>query len=335
MKIDVELVSPLSDAASRARELEDAGADGVVTFEGPSDPLLPLALVAAQTSLEIYPSCCVAFPRSPTHLAQTAWDLNVLADGGFKLGIASQIRPHVERRFGAVWGKPVPHMRELIAAIRAVFDSWQNGTRLAHRGEYYELTLMTPAFSPRPSPHGPPPIWLGALGPRMTALAAQAADGQVLHGMHTESYLMQHVVPTMEQTLRATGRARSDFTLAVNVIVGAGVDADERTRARESARQLVSFYASTPAYRVVLDASGWGDVQTNLNTLSKEGKWAEMASLVGDEMLDAIVLTGEPDEVAEKLRSRYGGVADRVAIYSPGAAPERMLDIVRAFKSNG
>ncbi len=335
MKIDAEIVAPLRGVAERARVLEDAGAHGVITFEAAFDPFFPLLLAATATQLDLYPSCCVAFPRSPTHLAQLAWELQRLSGGRFKLGVATQIPPHVERRFGAAWGRPVPHMREFIDATRAVFASWQDGASLKFEGEYYKLSLMTPAFNPGPLPDGPPPIWLGALGPRMTDLAASVADGQIVHGFHTQPYLREHIVPRVDAALRSGGRDRAAFTLSVNVIVGSGNDAAQLDAAREAVRQMIAFYGSTPAYRVSLEEGGWGDVQEQLNGLSKAGRWRDMAAQVPHAMLDAIALVGPPDEVAAGLRERYDDVADRVAIYTPAGAPDCSAEIVRAFRRLG
>ncbi len=334
LRIDVEVVAPLVGVADRARVLADAGADGILAFEDVHDPFFPLLLVAvAGVGLDLYPSCAVAFPRSPTHLAQVAWELQAVSGGRFALGVAPQVRPHVERRFSATWGRPVDHMAEFIGATRAVFDCWQQRTRLSYSGEYYDLSLMTPAFAPEPLEVGPPPIWLGALGPRMTALAGRVADGQVVHGFHTQPYLRHHLLPTLNDALTGAGRRREDFTVAINVIVGAGVDDAERGAAREAVRRMLGFYGSTPAYRVSLEVAGWGAVQGRLNELSKQGRWRDLAGEVTDEMLDAIAIVGSPEAVAAELRARYGDVADRVGVYTPADAPDRSAEIVRAFRS--
>lgn len=333
MKIDVEVVAPLRGVAARAGQLADAGADGILTFEDSSDPFFPLLLAATSSDLDLYSSCAVAFPRSPTHLAQAAWELQSLSGGRFALGIAPQVRPHVERRFSAVWGRPVAHMGELIDATKAVFDCWQKAAPLSFAGDYYNLSLMTPAFAPAPLADGLPPIWLGALGPRMTELAATKADGQIVHGFHTQAYLRDHLLPTLDATLVEAGRARDEFTVAVNVIVGSGIDETERAAAREAVRFLLGFYGSTPAYRVALEVAGWGTTQERLNALSKQGRWRELAAEVSDEMIDTIAVVGSPEEVAERLWSRYGDVADRVGVYTPAGAPDRSAEIVEAFRS--
>ncbi len=332
MKIDAEVVGALGEVAGRARRLEAAGADGVFTFEDATDPFFPLVLAAAATSLDVYPSCCVGFPRSPTHLAQQSWDLQRLTGGRFKLGVAPQVRAHVERRFSAVWGRPVAHMRELVAATKAVFASWQDGVRLAHDGTYYRLSLMTPAFNPGPLPCGPPPIWLGALGPRMSALAGEVAEGQVVHGFHTVEHLTEVVVPAVTDGLHRSGRDRDGFDVVVNVVVGAGLDPDERDLARAAVRQLLAFYGSTPAYRVALESIGRGPLQEELNALVRAGRWRDLAAAVPDDVINSIALLGSPDEVADGLRSRYAGIADRVAVYTPAGAPDRAVEIIEAYR---
>ncbi len=332
MKIDAEVVAPLHGVPARARQLAEAGVDGILSFEDAHEPFFPLLLAATAASLDLYPSCAVAFPRSPTHLAQVAWELHAVSGGRFALGVAPQVRPHVERRFSARWGRPVDHMGELIDATRAVFHCWQHRSALSYSGEYYDLSLMTPAFAPPPLDAGPPPIWLGALGPRMTALAGARADGQIVHGFHTQPYLRDHLLPTLHIALAEAGRSRDSFTVAVNVIVGAGVDDAECRAARAAVRRMLGFYGSTPAYRVSLDAAGWGDTQERLHQLAKQAKWGDLASEVGDEMLDAIAVVGSPEEVAAELHHRYGDVADRVGVYTPADAPDRSVEIVRAFR---
>jgi probable F420-dependent oxidoreductase len=266
------------------------------------------------------------------HLAYQAWDLQRLSGGRFALGLGSQIRPHIEKRFSARWHKPVAQLRELTAAIKAIFACWHDGEGLAFRGDYYTLTLMTPTFVPAPL-DTPPPIWLGALGPRMTQAAAEVADGLLIHPFNTEHYLRSVTVPAVERGLDAAGRARKGFSVGVDVITCLYGDETERAAAEQACRANLAFYASTPAYKVTLDAHGWGDVQPELNRLSKEGRWAEMPGLVDDEMLRTICVCGTPREAVAQLHARYGDLADRVALSMPSAVNSSLLaELVDRFR---
>ena len=333
MRIDAPLTADYPDLARRVHELADAGVDGAFTLEGNRDVFLPLALAAATgRQLDLYPNVAIAFPRSPMHLAYQAWDLQRLTGGRFALGLGSQIRTHIEKRYSARWHKPVAQMRELTAAIKAVFACWHEGRRLDFRGDYYTLTLMTPTFVPARIEH-PPPVWLGALGPRMTQAAAEVADGVLIHPFNTERYLRTMTMPAVERGLAASGRDRGALTVGVDVICGLWETDEERVAVEQACRFNVAFYASTPAYKVTLDAHGWGDLQPELNRLSKEGRWAEMGALVDDELLRTVCLLGTPAEAAAELRRRYAGVADRVALSMPAstsaASLAALVDLVR------
>jgi probable F420-dependent oxidoreductase len=263
------------------------------------------------------------------HLAYQAWDLQRLTGGRFALGLGSQIRPHIEKRYSARWDKPVRQMRELVAATKAIFRTFQDGEPLDFRGDYYTFTLMTPTFVPERLEWGPPPIWMGALGPLMTKAAAEVADGVLIHPFNTERFLREQSLPRVEAGLAAAGRDRAGFTLTVTAIVCLYGTDDERAVAEQGCRFNLAFYGSTPSYRVTLDVHGWGELQPELNRLSKEGRWAEMGRLVDDELLDAVCVRGTPAEVASTLRSRYAGVADRVAFSVPyGVRPELLAEVI-------
>lgn len=298
----------LADAAERARELRDAGASGVATFEGAHDVFAPLTLAAAVGGLDLMTNVAIAFPRNPIHLAHQANDHQLLSGGRFRLGLGTQIRPQIEKRFGAQFEHPVARMTELIAALRAIFEAWNTGGRLDFRGEYYRHTLMTPTFNPGPNPHGPPPIYVGALGPRLTRATAEHADGLLVMPFGSKRFLQQSTMPAVRAGLEASGR--TDFTIIPEVIVSAGDHA--------GTRRLLSFYGSTPAYRPVLAAHGWEDLQPELNAMSKQGRWQEMASLIDDEMMHTIAACGTPADIAAHIRDRLDGVSDTVFLYQAG-----------------
>ena len=322
--IDTQLRG-FATAAAEAGQLADAGVDGAFSFEGPHDGFVPLTLAAPATRVDLYTNVAIALPRNSMQLAYMANDLQVLSGGRFKLGLGSQIKPQIEKRFGAAFDPPVARMRELVLALRAIFNAWATGERLRFEGEYYRHTLMTPMFNPGPSPGGPPPIWLGALGPRMTRMAAEVADGLLVMPFSTERYFTEHTLPVIADGLAAAGRTRADLTVISQAIVCVGRDEAEFEAAVGGVKALLSFYGSTPSYRPVLDAHGWGDLHIELNALSKQGRWMDMIGLIDDDVLNTIAICGTPAEVAAQLARRFDDVADRVAFYMPYAAP---LDLV-------
>jgi probable F420-dependent oxidoreductase len=301
----------LSDAADRARELRDAGAGGVASFEGAHDVFAPLTLAATVGGLDLMTNVAIAFPRNPIHLAHQANDHQLLSSGRFILGLGTQIRTQIEKRFGAQFDKPVARMTELIAALRAIFAAWNSGERLDFRGDYYRHTLMTPTFNPGPNPYGPPPIYVGALGPLLTRAVAEHADGLLVMPFSSKRFLHEHTLPSVREGLDVGGRQPGDLAVLPEIIVSAG---DDHT----ATRRLLAFYGSTPAYRPVLAAHGWEDLQPELNALSKQGRWQDMGGLIDDEMLHTIAACGTPEEVARHIRDRVDGVADTVFLYQPG-----------------
>ncbi|MFL3656102.1 MAG: TIGR03617 family F420-dependent LLM class oxidoreductase, partial [Halioglobus sp.] len=281
MKIDGPFYAQLGDAVSEARRLSDIGYDGVYTLEGSSDPFYPLVLAAEHApELEIATGIAVAFPRNPMHLAYQAWDLQKFSNGKFLLGIGSQIKPHIEKRFGVDFSPPAARMREYIQALKAIFDCWQNGSKLDFHGKYFRHTLMTPMFNPGPLECGVPPVLLGALGPMMTEVAGEVADGLIVHPFNSMRFLTDHALPAVHKGLAKSGRERSDFILQINAIVITGETEEARAVATESVKGLLGFYASTPAYRPPMEAVGYGDLQPELNRLSKEGRWDELGSYI-------------------------------------------------------
>lgn len=335
MKIDGPFYAQLGDAAGEARRLAAIGYDGIYTLEGSWDPFYPLVMAAEHApGLDLATGIAVAFPRNPMHLAYQAWDLHKFSHGQFLLGIGSQVRAHIENRFGMAFNPPATRMREYIRALKAIFDCWQNGTRLDFQGEYYRHTLMTPMFNPGPNPHGIPPVLLGALGPKMTEVAGEVADGLIVHPFNSMPFLEQQALPAVERGLAASGRSREGFILQINAIVITGETAEARAAAEESVRGLLGFYSSTPAYRPPMEAVGYGDLQTELNKLSKEGRWEELGRHIDRAFLDAFTTSGKPGEIADKLLEKYGPHADRLAIYAPYAAPDSMWkDIIGRLKT--
>ena len=332
LRLDVLLANSVETAADRARALEGTGVDGVFTFENAHDLFFPLVAAAPVCSLELMTNVAIAFPRSPVHLAHAAYDLQLLSRGRFRLGLGSQVRAHVENRYGAQWGRPVAHLREWVRATKAILSSWQDGTRLDFRGEYTRHTLMTPTFDPGPNPYGVPKILVGALGPRMNRMAAEVADGVLVMPFNTARHMRERTWPAIREGLTAAGRTRSDLEVTAEVILGVGRTDEELERAR-AVRGLLGFYGSTPAYRAVLDVEGWGDLQPELNARSKRGEWAGMAELITDEMVDTLAVCGTPDEVAAEIVARYGD-CDRICAYFPGypAGDDLIADVAAALK---
>jgi probable F420-dependent oxidoreductase len=309
----------LADAADSARALRDAGASGVATFEGAHDVFAPLTLAATVPDLDLMTNVAIAFPRNPIHLAHQANDHQLLSSGRFTLGLGTQVRAQIEKRFGAQFDKPVARMTELIAALRAIFAAWNTGERLDFRGDYYRHTLMTPTFNPGPNPYGPPPIYVGALGPRLTRAVAEHADGLLVMPFGSKRFLHEHTMPMVHEGLRAASRNADDFAVLPEIIVSVGETDAEREQADARTRALLAFYGSTPAYQPVLAAHGWQDLQPELNALSKQGRWDDMGGLIDDEILHTIAACGTPAEVARHIRDRVDGIADTVCLYQ--AAP--------------
>ncbi|HEY3834065.1 MAG TPA: LLM class F420-dependent oxidoreductase [Acidimicrobiia bacterium] len=337
MKVDSGMMGvDVGEMARRARELEDLGYDGLITAETSHDPFLPLVIAAANTSrIEIGTGIAVAFGRSPMTLANTAWDLNLYSEGRMMLGLGSQIQPHITKRFSMPWSHPAPRMRELVLAMRAIWSSWQDGTKLDFRGDFYTHTLMTPFFNPGPNPYGPPKVLLAAVGEKMTEVAGEVCDGIIIHGFTTERYVREVTMPAIERGLAKAGRARSDFQVSGPLFVVTGDDEKSFAAAEAGTKQQIAFYGSTPAYRGVLDLHGWGDLQPELNALSKQGKWVEMGNLITPEMLHTFaVVADKPEDVAAELSKRYSGIVDRCSFYAPYKSdPERWRSVVESLKA--
>jgi len=329
--LDLQLDASPDRSFERARELVDAGAAGLFTFEGPHDVFLPLAATAGRVDADLMTNVAIAMPRSPMHLAHAAWDLQLMSGGRFRLGLGSQVKPHIEKRYGATWSPPAARMREIVVAVKAILDSWQHGTPLRFEGEHTRHTLMPPTFVPGPNPHGPPPVLLGALGPLMTRTAAEVADGLLVMPFHSHRHFRERTLPAVAEGLERAGRDRLD--LYPQAILAMGTTDAERATATEAARGLLAFYGSTPAYLPVLEVEGWAEVQPELNSLSKQGDVASMMSLVTDEMVRTLAVVGTPEQGATELGWGFGDVADRVCAYFPGYDPgvEQIASLARAL----
>lgn len=337
MKVDGALGFQMSDAATAAREAEAAGYDGIWSVETSHDPFFPLLLAAGATeNIELGTGIAVAFARSPMVMAQIANDLQAYSKGRFVLGLGSQIKPHITKRFSMMWSdKPAAQMREYVQAMRTIWDSWHNGTKLDFRGDHYTHTLMTPFFDPGPNPYGTPKVMLAGVGPMMTQVAGEVCDGFLCHAFTTEAYYREVTLPALEKGLAKAGRAREDFEISGPGFVVTGTTEEEMEAAKVGVKGQIAFYGSTPAYRGVLEMHGWGNLQDELNGLSKQGKWKEMGELIDDDMLDAFAVIGTPEEIAPKWKARWGNEVDRLSFYAPYKSdPERWAQVMAAFKAD-
>ena len=319
MKVDGGI--GFENAATSAREAEDAGYSGVWTAETNHDPFFPLLLAAGSTEhLELGTSIAVAFARNPMNLAYLANDLQSYSAGRFTLGLGSQVKPHIERRFSMPWSRPAARMRELIQALQAIWQCWETGERLAFRGEFYQHSLMTPFFSPGPNPYGRAAVHLAAVGTAMTEVAGEVADGLLVHAFTTRRYLSEVTLPALERGALLAGRSRSDLEVSYPCLVATGVTDEAMARAIRKVRQQIAFYASTPAYRAVLLLHGWealGEELTALSVSRRPERWVEMGALIDDAVLDEFAIVSPPEGVAAAIRRRFDGLVDRVSFYAP------------------
>ncbi len=301
-----------------SREQEALGYDGLWAPETIHDPFTMLPLMAhATSSVDLGTNIAVGFARNPMSLAYSANDIQTLSEGRFVLGLGSQLRPHITRRFSMEWSKPAARMREMIMAIKAIWDCWNNGEKLNFRGDFYEHTLMTPFFDPGPNPYGTPRLALAGVGPLMTAVAGETCDIFLCHGFTTEKYLREATVPAIERGAARAGRDPSEITISGELFIVTGNTEEDMEKARQATKQQVAFFGRTPAYRTVLDCHGWGDMQTELHAMSEEGRWIEMSNLIDDDILDAFAVVAEPEQVATELKRRYADVVGRVSFYAP------------------
>ncbi len=333
MKIDGGIGFDPSGMAAQAMKAEESGYDGVWSAETNHDPFLPIAVGASATErLEFGTGIAVAFARNPMTLAVLANDLQLLSKGRFMLGMGSQIKPHITKRFSMPWSHPAPRMRELVLAIRAIWKTWETGEPLAFRGEFYTHTLMTPFFNPGPNPYGNPKILLAAVGELMTEVAGEVGDGFLVHGFSTERYLREVSLPALERGAAKAGKTRADLTVSYPGFVVTGPDDKTMAAAAKGVREQIAFYGSTPAYRPVLELHGWGDLQPELNTLSKRGEWEQMGELINDDILNTFAVVAPLDQVATEVRKRFEDVVDRFSFYAPYKVdPEMWKGVLAGF----
>jgi probable F420-dependent oxidoreductase len=323
--IDTTLGS-LESAAAAAARAEAEGFDGAFTGEVRSDPFLPLALAVASTErIELGTSIAVAFARSPMSLAYTAYDLQRYSRGRFVLGLGSQVKAHITRRFSMPWGRPVAQMREFVLALHAAWQSWSNGTPLNFESEHYRHVLMPPNFVPEAHEFGYPQVLVAGVGDSMTRVAGEVADGFLCHGFTTERWIREHTVPALAEGRHRAGRTMEGFTVKAAVYLATGSDEAATTEIRSH----LAFYASTPAYRPVLDLHGWGEMGSELTRLSKEGRWGEMGPLIGDDVLEAFAIVAPIEEIPERLARRCAGVINRVSFIA-SSLPGELLPALRS-----
>lgn len=333
MKVDAGLGPQLDCVAEAVREHEQLGFDGVRTAETAHDPFLPLLLAAEHSDrLELITSIAVAFARSPMLIANLGHDINAFAKGRLTIGLGSQIKPHITKRFSMPWGAPAAKMRELVLAMRAIWANWYDGAPLQFVGKYYTHTLMTPAFTPENTEYGAPKVVLAAVGPKMTEVAGEVADGMIIHPFSTVPYIESVTLPAIEAGLARAGRSRAGFEISYSNFVVSGATEEAFEKARKQVCERIAFYGSTPAYRGVLESIGVGDLQDEFNAMSKQGRWQEMGTRITDEVLNAFAVVGEPQDIVPEIKRRYGAFVDRTSGSFPFADPDQRRDMISALR---
>jgi probable F420-dependent oxidoreductase len=329
MKVDGGIGWELDKVGAQAQELEEMGYSGILSAETSHDPFFPLLVAAQNTAkVDLMTSIAVAFARSPMTLANVGHDLNAVSKGRFILGLGSQIKPHIAKRFSMPWSSPAARMREFILAMRAIWANWYSGEDLAFTGKFYTHTLMTPFFTPTDIEFGAPRVFLAAVGPMMTEVAGEVADGVIIHAFTTEKYLRETTLPALERGFVKAGKTREDFEITYPVFVVTGTSEEELNEAKRATRQQIAFYGSTPAYKPVLDSLGAGELQGELNAMSKQGRWVEMADLIDEGMLNEFAVVGEPGSIAGQIITRYGDVIDRTSAAYANIPKEDRLKII-------
>jgi len=334
MKVDSHLTGDWQKIPDHIKQLESDGYDSAGTAEMNHDPFFPLLLAAEHSqNIRVHTGIAVAFARSPMVLANLGHDLNAYSKGRFTMGLGSQIRPHITKRFSMPWGAPAKQMRELVTAMRAIWANWYDGEPLRFEGKYYQHTLMTPAFTPEDTAYGAPKVVLAAVGPIMTEVAAEVGDGLIIHPFSNEKYIREVTLPAVERGLAKAGKQREDFEISYTPFVVSGKDEQTFDAEKATAKARISFYGSTPAYKQVLGVHGWGDLQVELNAMSKQGQWKEMADLITDDILDVMGVVGEPDQVVKEMLARYGDFTDRTSGAFSFVASEQRVNMVSALRA--
>jgi probable F420-dependent oxidoreductase len=319
MRVDSGILTtnPL-DGATQAQTLERLGYAGGFTFDGPHDPFLPLIAAASGTeNLELSTAIAVAFARNPLTLAQLAWDVQIASKGRFTLGLGSQIKAHIERRFSMPWGQPAARMREMVLAIRAIWACWHDGQKLDFKGQFFTHNLMPPFLNPGPNPFGKPKIYLAGVGPVMTEVAGEVGDGFIVHPLNSSKTLAEATLPALRAGRAKVGKTLDDFDISCQIMVAAGDTDEELQTAIATIRGQIAFYASTPAYKVMLDCHGWGHLQPELQSMTRENRWDLMNDLVSDEVLRAFAVVGHTHEIAAGIRERVGDKVARISLVTP------------------
>ena len=307
-----------AEAPGEVAKAAGRGFDGVFSAETAHDPFLQLAAgMTAGSGMTFGTAIAVAFPRSPMTTAMMAWDLQSQANGHFILGLGTQVRAHIQRRFSTVWDSPGPRLREYVAALHAIWDTWQDGVPLRFKGDFYQFTLMAPFFDPGPLPFGRPEVFISAVGPYNCRLVGEVCDGMHVHPFHTVRYLDEHVLPLVSEGASLAGRDRGDITLSSTVFCVTGSDEQEMEASRKAAKQQVAFYASTPSYRRVLELEGW-EFGPELTAMSKRGQWEEMGALISDEVLEKVAVVAPVQDLGAAINERYSARLGRVGFYTLG-----------------
>ncbi len=330
MQFDVTVFpKDLNTAAQLAKTIEEMGFHGMWTAETAHNPFLPLTHAASATEhIRLGTAIAVAFPRSPMVTAQIAWDLTAQSQGRFILGLGTQVKAHITKRFSTAWTKPVPRMREYVQSLRAIWRSWQTGEPLRFRGEHYRFTLMTPFFNPGPIEHPDIPIFVAAVGPSMCRLVGEVCDGMHVHSFHTVRYLQEVTLPAIREGAKKGGRNADNIQLSCAIFVVTGRNSEEMQNSAIATKSQIAFYASTPSYAPVMQLHGWDDIQAKLSQMAREGQWSEMWQEVTDEMLETIAVVAPPDELPYKVKERYEGILSRVGYYLPYEPQDEQLSYV-------
>ncbi len=316
---------------------EALGFSGLVTAEAAHEPFLPLVVAAEHSDrLDLMTGIAVAFPRSPMVTAYTAWDLQRYSRGRFLLGLGTQVKGHNQRRFSVSWDRPGPRLRELILSLHAIWDCWQNGTALEFNGEFYHFDLMTPFFNPGPQEWPQPPIYISGVNPYMCRLAGELCEGFHVHPLHTRKYISEYIRPLLAEGAKRSGRNPQELVLTSSCFVVTGDNDEQLEAAARAIKQQISFYASTRTYAPVLAAHGWEEVGPRLNSLSRQGKWEEMADLISDEMLTELAVIGRREHIGDLLRRKYDGLLERISLYLPyvpGSDDDWWQDVVTTVQA--
>ena len=321
MKLDTFFppFTKLNEIPELARAAEGMGFDGVWVAETQHNPFLPCVLIGEHTErIEFGTAIAVSFARTPAVMAHAAWDLSEASNGRFILGLGTQVKAHIERRFGLDWpDSPVGKLREQLTAIRAFWNHWQSGEKLNVRGDYYKLTLTSPFFTPAAIEHHNIPIHIAGVNIGLARLAGETANGFQVHPLNTPRYLREVIFPAIETGAKKADRKRSDVSVSINAF------AITNETERSFVRQQVSFYASTPSYRKVLALHGWEDIGEQLSVMAAKKKWAEMPDLISDEMLVEFATVADEADLPDALQERYDGLGERITIYTPFVPGER------------